>query len=52
MAITTDFIGHIGIEPALDSDQIDRLAALREPHATKVSRRSHAAGWRPRTVAA
>ncbi len=29
MAITTDFIGHIGIEPALDSDQIERLAALR-----------------------
>ena len=29
MAITTDFIGHVGIEPALDSDQIDRLAALR-----------------------
>jgi hypothetical protein len=29
MAITADFIGHIGIEPALDSDQIDRLAALR-----------------------
>ena len=28
MAITTDFIGHIGIEPALDSDQIERLAAL------------------------
>ena len=29
MAITTDFIGHVGIEPALDSDQIERLAALR-----------------------
>ena len=29
MAITTDFIGHIGIEPALDSDQIERLAAHR-----------------------
>jgi hypothetical protein len=28
MAITTDFIGHIGIEPALDSDQIEQLAAL------------------------
>ena len=29
MAITTDFVGHVGIEPPLDSDQIDRLAALR-----------------------
>ena len=29
MAITTDFIGHVGIEPPLDSDQIDRLADLR-----------------------
>ena len=30
MAITTDFIGHIGIEPALDSDQLDYLNILRE----------------------
>ena len=30
MAITTDFIGHIGIEPALGSDQLDHLAILRE----------------------
>jgi hypothetical protein len=30
MAITTDFIGHIGIEPALDSDQMDYLTILRE----------------------
>ena len=29
MAITTDFIGHVAIEPPLDSDQIERLAALR-----------------------
>jgi hypothetical protein len=29
MAITTDFIGHVGIEPALNSEQIDHLAALR-----------------------
>ena len=28
MAITTDFIGQIGIEPALSSEQIERLGAL------------------------
>jgi hypothetical protein len=29
MAITTDFIGHIGIEPALSGEQIGHLSALR-----------------------
>jgi len=31
MAITTDFIGRIGIEPALSAEQIGDLTALREP---------------------
>ncbi len=30
MAITTDFIGHIAVEPALGSDQLDYLTILRE----------------------
>jgi hypothetical protein len=30
MAITTDFIGHIRIEPALGSGQVDELVALHE----------------------
>jgi hypothetical protein len=29
MATTTDFVGHIGIEPALSEEQIGHLAALR-----------------------
>ena len=52
MAITTDFIGHVGIEPALDSDQIERLAALVAAARTRVSHGSNAGGWRARTVAA
>ena len=35
MAITTDFIGQIGIEPALDSDQLAYLTILREVTGSK-----------------
>ena len=53
MAITTDFIGHVGIEPALDSDQIDHLAALRSSRTrATVGRRSQRVGGVRRTVAA
>ena len=43
MAITTDFIGHIGVEPALDSDQIEGLA---RPSRSRPRRRSAAARMR------
>ncbi len=44
MAITTDFIGQIGIEPALSDEQIGHLAAL---HATGRGdgRPPYSSGW-------
>ena len=46
MAITTDFIGHIGVEPALDSDQLEGLAALRAAACDEGQPRP-ACGWVP-----
>ena len=44
MAITTDFIGHVGVEPALSGEQIDQLAALRRA-ARGAGRPPFASGW-------
>jgi hypothetical protein len=44
MAITTDFIGHVGVEPALSDEQIGHIAALHEA-ARGDGRPPFSSGW-------
>jgi hypothetical protein len=44
MATSTDFIGHIGIEPPLNPDQIECVTALRKV-GERASRAARPSGW-------